>query len=271
LADPNARRRADGARIDNRHSFSAAFENSILAEQNLLDHLRIADAEKNDVGMFRNFSRGRACHRARFACKLRSLRSCVRPDRDAVSGFQKIAGHRVAHESKSEESEFCHRSLLSLRGGKSLPTDGSSRTQELRGALHNKLSTENNFASGHGFSRAAPGLHVPGFSPGDTLLLTAHKQKSLVNARLGTAIGFWKETEEIQRLKNSGVLKERSLFAVHRACDSSCTLSLKQTVCQKTRHRDRGQFGVGRSIESITSSSTVVFVAFSFSPNSRAA
>jgi hypothetical protein len=31
-----------------------------------------------------------------------------------MSGAKEIAGHGVAHESKAEESKFCHRILLSL-------------------------------------------------------------------------------------------------------------------------------------------------------------
>ena len=36
----------------------------------------------------------------------------VRPERDIVSGLEKVAGHRVAHQPKSEKSEFCHNSEL---------------------------------------------------------------------------------------------------------------------------------------------------------------
>ena len=89
--------------------FFAPSFTSFGTEDHGLRHRRIAHADENALGMLRNFGRRGAGFAAGFSRKLCRFRARVRPERDIVPGLDKIAGHRRAHKTKSEKSEFCHK------------------------------------------------------------------------------------------------------------------------------------------------------------------
>ena len=64
----------------------------------------IADAEEEDVGVFRDFLRGGAELAFFGAGEFLGFGRGVGPDGDFVSGAEEVAGHGVPHEAESEES-----------------------------------------------------------------------------------------------------------------------------------------------------------------------
>ncbi len=74
------------------------------AEDDVGGHCGVADAEEDDVGVFRHFLRGGAELAFLGVGQFCGLGGGVGPDGDFVSGAEEVAGHGVAHESKSEKS-----------------------------------------------------------------------------------------------------------------------------------------------------------------------
>ena len=104
--------RADRARINHNQSLPGTLFDTFRAEDNGLRHRRITDANENALGVLCHLSGRGANLSSGFRSKLLSLRVCIRPERNFVPGFEKIAGHRGTHEAEAEKSKFCHKSGL---------------------------------------------------------------------------------------------------------------------------------------------------------------
>jgi len=84
-------------------------DDAVRPEDDFAGHICISNAEENVVGIFRHLARCMAEEAFLFGRQLAGFTGGVRPQRHFVSGAKKVAGHRVAHESQSQESKFCHR------------------------------------------------------------------------------------------------------------------------------------------------------------------
>src|SRR5262249_16631657 len=104
-----ARGWSDAAAIANNGVFARGFDQTICAERDLTHHRRVAHAQKDVVGSLGDFAR-RAARRSlpEFRHLLR-FPARVRPQRDFVSGFEKMARHAIAHDAESEKSDLCQR------------------------------------------------------------------------------------------------------------------------------------------------------------------
>ena len=89
-----------------------AFDDAVRAEDDLLGHGGVADAEEDAVGVLRHLL-GCSAEPALFGGgQFFGLGGGVRPERHLVSGAKQIARHGIAHDSESEKSQLCHSTLL---------------------------------------------------------------------------------------------------------------------------------------------------------------
>ena len=87
----------------------APSDDPVVAQDHFPRHVGIADAKEDAVGVLCHLPR-RIAEDALFVFgELARLFGGMRPERDLVSGAEKVAGHGVAHDAQSEESKICHK------------------------------------------------------------------------------------------------------------------------------------------------------------------
>ena len=99
-------------RIDNRRAGLRAFDDAVSADDGRARHFGIADAKEEDVGIGGDFLGRRAEAPLFIGGEFTGFVRVVRPERDGVSGAEKVAGHGVSHQAESEKSEVCHKEGL---------------------------------------------------------------------------------------------------------------------------------------------------------------
>src|ERR1035438_7006317 len=112
LADLAAFAGADGAGIRDDGAGTGPFDDAVLAEDDLAGHVGIAEAEENEIGIFSHLARCIEGAALLFGGQCAGLIDSVGPERHFVTGAKEVAGHGVAHETESEETEFCHRKRI---------------------------------------------------------------------------------------------------------------------------------------------------------------
>lgn len=79
------------------------------AQDDIGGHPRITHAQEREVRVFRHLPGSLAENAVVLARERARFLRRMGPESHLVSGAHEVAGHRVAHQPQTQETEFCHR------------------------------------------------------------------------------------------------------------------------------------------------------------------